>query len=182
MAVVAGLAGLGSSWLRTLAPTGVTLERGAEGRPTRRFEAPTLRVIAPLLLLYLAVSSLTPLDGLGVAWSGTVALVPEGRGLGGSVIFRSLEHIGAFTLTGYVIAEYRGRSLDRLRTIAPSVLVWAAALSGLIQLTRGWHGGYGASALMFALTLIASLIGGWLYLLQLDHVRALVRPAGTGAA
>ena len=115
-----------------------------------------------------------------ITLSGTLALLPEGQRLTNAVIFRALEHIAAFTLTGYVIAEYHSRSLDRFRTVAPTVLGWAAALSGGLEVARGWHPGYGASALMFALTLIAAGLGGWLYVLQLTHVRALVAPRTTG--
>lgn len=180
LVAAAGLTGLGAAWLRTVAPARLTMEAVAEGRAPRRFEAPTLRVVLPLFFTYLAVSSLTPVEPPGSAWSGTLALLPEGQRLTNAVIFRALEHIAAFTLAGYMIAEYHGRSLDRFRTVAPTVLGWAAALSCGLEVARGWHPGYGASALMFALTLIAAGLGGWLYVLQLTHVRALVAPRTTG--
>jgi VanZ family protein len=176
----AGLTGLGAAWLRTVAPARLTMEAVAEGRAPRRFEVPTLRVVLPLFLSYLAVSSLTPVEPLGGAWSGTLALLPEGREPTTAVIFRTLEHIAAFTLAGYVIAEYHSRSLDRFRTVAPTVLGWAAALSCALEVARGWHPGYRASASMFVLTLIAAALGGWIYVLQLTHVRALVAPRTKG--
>lgn len=171
---VAGLTGLGAAWLRTLAPARLTMEEGAEGQVPRRFEVPTLRVVLPLFLAYLAVSSLAPVEPLGGSWAGTLALLPEGQRLTNAAIFRSLEHVAAFTLAGYVIAEYRSRSFDRFRTVAPTVLGWAAALSSGLEVARGWHPRHAASASMFALTLIAAVLGSWLYLLQLAHVRALV--------
>ena len=180
LVATAGLAGLGAAWLRTVAPARLTLEGVGEGRVPRRFEAPTLRAVLPLFFVYLVVSSLTPGEPLGSAWSGTLALLPEGQSLTSPVIFRALEHIAAFTLAGYVIAEYHSRSLDRFRTLAPTVLGWAAALSCSLEVARGWNPGYGASALMLALTLIAAGLGGWLYVLQLAHVRALVAPKAAG--
>jgi hypothetical protein len=43
-------------------------------------------------------------------------------------------------------------------------------------MARGWHPAYGASAAMFALTLLGAGLGSWLYVLQLAHVRALTAP------
>ena len=127
----------------------------------------------PLFIACLVVSSLTPPAAPGGGWSGTLALLPEEQAPTTGVIFRALEHVAAFTLIGYAIAEYQGRSRDRFRTIAPSVLAWVAVSSAVLELARGWHPAHGASATMFALTMLGGGFGGWLYLLQLAHVRAL---------
>jgi hypothetical protein len=168
---LAAAAGLGTAWIRSVAPTGVTHE-AQPGHPARRFEASTLRIALPLFALHLVASSLFPLSGLGGAWSGTWALLPDGTSVDNDVIFRSIEHVSAFLILGYAIAEYHGRRRDGFSRLAPAVLGWAAAGSAALEVARGWHAGHGASATMFVLTLVGAGLGGWLYTLQLAHVRA----------
>ncbi|WP_373064977.1 hypothetical protein, partial [Gemmatimonas sp.] len=43
-----------------------------------------------------------------------------------------------------------------------------------LEVARGWYPDTGASVLLWLFTVVAALFGGWLYLLQRDHVRALV--------
>jgi glycopeptide antibiotics resistance protein len=140
----------------------------------RRFEAPTLRVVLPLLFVFLVVTSLVPLEMWRGKWTGMIPLFPSGQSASNTTIFRALEHIAAFTVLAYAIAEYGGRVRDELRRIVPIVLSLAAVSSGLLEVARGWHPLYGASASMFILTVAGAGIGGWLYVLQLAHVRALI--------
>jgi hypothetical protein len=138
--------------------------------------------VFPLLFGYLALSSLAPFSSLSPTWRATWALLPTGAGLSVDVIFRALEHVAGFTLLGYAIAEYHGRSRAQLRSALPILLGWAAASSAALEVLRGWHPSYGASATMFVLTLIGAGLGGWIYALQLAHVRAIIgaRPSHAG--
>jgi glycopeptide antibiotics resistance protein len=167
-----GAIGLAAAWARTMAPARITHE-SLPGRTTRRFEAKTLRVVLPLFALYLAASALTPLSAPSETWSGTMALLPLHESLQNDALFRALEQIAAFTLGGYALAEYQGRSRDRIDTLAGPVLGWACGVSALLQILRGWHPSYGASGLAFAGTVLGAALGAWLYVLQLAHVRAL---------
>jgi VanZ family protein len=176
VALAAAALGLGAAWARSVAPPWLTHEPDREGAP-RRFEASTLRLVLALFSVYLVLSSLTPPAPAG-GWSGTIALMPAQQAPTNGLIFRALEHMGAFALLGYGIAEYHGRSRDRLSRVAPTVLGWAVGVSATLEIARGWLAEQGASAVMFALTLLGAGLGGWLYLLQLAHVRALTaRPA-----
>jgi len=174
VAALAAAAGLGVAWMRTVAPSGLTHEAGPD-RPPRRFEASTLRVVFPLLVLYLLMSSLAPLAGLGGPWRGTWALLPEGASLGNDAIFAAIERVSAFTVLGYAVAEYHGRSRSSFTRLLPLVLSWAAVGSALLELARGYHPSHGASATLFALTVLGAGLGGWVYTLQLAHVRAVAR-------
>jgi hypothetical protein len=169
------LAGIGiaSAWARTVAPTRLTHEAHA-GRPSRRFEAATLRVVLPLFGTYLALSCLTPWTGLSAAWSSTLGLMST-RVAHNADIYRALEQIAAFTLLGYAVAEYRGRSRHGAGELLRSILLWTVPTSAVFQGIRGWHPAYGASGLLFALTVLGAVGGGWIYILQLEHVRALAR-------
>jgi len=177
IAAVVFALGVAAAWARTAAPARITHER-REGRTTRRFEAKTLRVVLPLFAIYLVASALVPLSAPNGAWSGTLALLPLHDGLGNDAIFRALEQIAAFTLGGYAVAEYQGRSRDRLDTLAAPVLGWAITVSATLQVLRGWHPGYGASAMLFACTVAGASVGAWLYVLQLAHIRALTSRGG----
>ena len=141
----------------------------------RRFELPTVRLVLPLFAAYLAVSSLWPLDAAAPVWRWSAALTLPQVEPTDTVIFRLLEHIVAFTLTGYLIAEFHGREARGLREMAPRIATWAGGISLLLEFGRGWHPDVGASVLLWLFTVIAALVGGWLYLLQRDHVRALVQ-------
>jgi len=159
---------LAIAWVRTIAPSSLTHE-ASEGRASRRFEAATLRVVFPLFTLYLLLSAVTPLDSAWDSWSGELGLVPRSR----DDIYRALEQIAAFALLGYAVAESQGRARDGLHRLLPTVLVWTAPASAALQGVRGWHPEHGASGLLLALTILGATGGGWIYALQLEHVRAL---------
>jgi glycopeptide antibiotics resistance protein len=139
----------------------------------RRFELPTLRLLLPLFAAYLALSSLWPLDAAEPAWYVGLALLPPTIEPSKVNVLIALEHIAAFTLVGYIIAEFHGRAVGRYRSMLPRVLVWSGGISVLLEMARAWHPAYGASVMMLVLTCAAAVFGGWLYHLQRDHVRAL---------
>jgi hypothetical protein len=103
-------------------------------------------------------------------------LFPLGRDTSNIAIYGVLEHIGAFTVLGYALAEYGGRTYDAFARLAPRVLIVSTMLSAALEWLRGWNPMYGASGLLLVLTLLSSVFGVWLYLLQLAHVRALSAP------
>jgi hypothetical protein len=75
---------------------------------------------------------------------------------------------------GYIIAEFHGRDLEHFRQIAARVVLWGGGISALLEVARGFHPAYHASALMLLITIGAAAFGGWLYQLQRDHVRTLL--------
>lgn len=158
-----------TAWLRSIATA-----RFRDRFGNRRFELPTLRLVMPLFAAYLALSSLWPLDEATASWRSAVALYPAGVELSERAIYLMLEHIAAFTLVGYIVAEFYGRDLARYRQVAPRVVAWGGGISLLLEATRGWHPLYGASLSMLIITVAACAIGGWLYQLQREHVKALL--------
>ncbi len=156
------------SLLRSLATA-----RDRDAGRIQRFELPTLRMVMPLFATYLALSSLWPLDDADGVWRSTWALLPNEDTTTVS-IFLALEHVAAFTLVGYIIAEFHGRDLPRYRQLAGRILLWGGGIALLLEIARGFHPAYHASALMVAFTVAAATVGGWIYHLQRDHVRALL--------
>lgn len=171
--VIAGLTlTVGVAWLRSISTTRYRRLHAGDS-VNRRFELPTLRVVLPFFAAFLALSSLWPLDAAVPAWYGGVALLPPWAETNNVNLFVALEHVAAFTLVGYIIAEFRGRALLPYQAMVGRVMRWGGGISLLLEATRGFHPLYGASASMLVLTVAASVFGGWLYHLQRDHVRAL---------
>jgi VanZ family protein len=169
-AAVGAASCLAASVARSLGNGWFTREvKGAE----RRFEARTLRVVIPILCAYLIWSSLVPVVERP-AWLGYLSLFRSTRAPSNISMFRALEHITAFTLIGYAIAEYGGRVREEFRQVVVPVLLFAIVASAILEVARGAYTPYGASATLYALTLLGALLGGWLYVLQLAHVRALI--------
>ncbi|MDQ6612110.1 MAG: VanZ family protein, partial [Gemmatimonadota bacterium] len=168
--MVAGTAvAVGAAWLRSIATSRTRLLSGPF-----RFELPTLRRVMPLFAAYLALSALWPLNAAGAVWHGGWELFPAiTTGLSQQQIFRALEFCAAFTVVGYLIAEFHGRSNGAYTAVLGRVIVWGGALALMLEIARGWHEELGASVLMAALAITATVFGGWLYHLQRDHVRAL---------
>lgn len=160
--------------LRAVAPAAVTHERAPDGSPSRRFEAPTLRVALAPVVLYVVLHALWPLDAPLTAWRGTVALLPLGIEPDERSVFRVMAHASAFTVLGYGLAEHAGRSVATLGRLAPRVLGWSAGLAGSVELLRGARAGSIASASVFAIGVTAALFGAWLFELQLRNVRAVL--------
>jgi glycopeptide antibiotics resistance protein len=172
--LVASIAvGVGGALLR-----GIATRRALGTEDGRRFELPTLRLVLPLFAAFVALSSLWPLHLADGHFSVRAALWRATDGAAHADVFRALEHIGAFTLVGYVIAEYHGRDLPRYRHVAWRVLGWGGGIALLLEVARGLHAAYDASGWMLVLTTFATLVGGRLYQLQRDHVRALVGARG----
>ena len=168
--VVAGVAvTLGSAWLRSVA----TAHQRAHGGD-RRFELPTLRLVLPLFVAYLALSSLWPLSALGSTWHAGIALLLPGVEVKDAQVYLTLEHVAAFTLVGYVAAEFYGRADTPYSAVAWRVSGSGLLLGALLEIARGWHAQFGASLLLGLFAVAASVFGGWMYHLQRDYVRALL--------
>ncbi|MEO8000103.1 MAG: VanZ family protein, partial [Gemmatimonadaceae bacterium] len=170
MVIVSGMfVAVGSAWIRSAATTRERLRQGAY-----RFELPTLRLVMPLFAAYLALSALWPITEASGAWHAGFGFFPALRGeISQQLVFQALEYSAAFTVSGYIIAEFHGRTSDGYRAVLGLVFRWGGALAVMLELARGWHAAMGASVLMGALAIAASVFGGWLYHLQRDHVRAL---------
>lgn len=148
---------------------------GAAAPVNRRFELPTLRRVLPVFTVYLVLSALLPLDDIDGHWRGTLALALPDRLLTQTAVFRALEQVAAFTLVGYMGAEYHGRAPRETRHSLWRLIAWSATTSALLQVARGFQPATGASLSLFALTQVAAGFGHLLYALQRDHVRALAQ-------
>jgi hypothetical protein len=169
--VLAGGAALavGGAWLRSVAT-----ERAARLEGERRVEIPTLRMVLPVFALYLALSALWPLDAISGEWAGGWTLAPGSPDLSKAGMMRSLEYLGAFTLVGYMSAEFHGRRGGEGRPDPGPVIGGILFLAILLEGARGWVGGAGASGSLALLAAAAGVSGALIYRLQRAHVLALL--------
>jgi VanZ family protein len=152
----------------------IIASRYGEHHTTRRFERPTLVAIAPLVLLYLIGAAGWPWHDIGWPWPGVAGLLPA-ESLSTAQIFRPLEQLAAFTLVGYGLAEWDGRVVEETGALAVRVAGRAGLLAVLLAVATAFLNGRPASVLLAVLSTAAAAVGGRLYTLQRDHVRALIR-------
>ena len=135
------------------------LWRGAV-RHDRRLEPQVVRLLLPLVLLYLAALTRNGADLPGDV-TGEVARVS---------ILRWLERGAGFTLLGYLVAEWRGRREELLpRTMLVPVVVAALCFAALARYARGPSDN---ASLVVALG--AAAFGALFYAFQRAHILALL--------
>jgi glycopeptide antibiotics resistance protein len=140
----------------------------------RRFESKALAEAAPFYAAYLLLLVAPVAANSGTGWSGDLAFAATSGMWDTSAVLHVVEIVAAFTLLGYMIAEFRGRREARFRDGARYIAVWAAGAGAVSELLEGFRPGGGASVLRLGLVIFAALYGSWLYHLQRAHVRRLL--------
>jgi glycopeptide antibiotics resistance protein len=142
--------------------------------PDRRFERTTLSRFLPIFALYLALSALWPPLRPLVPWHGTIGLADRLQSKSVTAILPLIEYLAAFTVLGYLAAEWRSRSEITLARDLPRLLLVAAASALALEFFAGFQAGLGASLARALLVIGGALLGGTIYHLQRDHVRSLL--------
>lgn len=141
----------------------------------RRFEIVLLKSAAPIYAVYLVLLMIAPLYDrlgawhIGVGFTDAASMQIE--------ILRLLELVAAFTLVGYMAAEFRGRVESEYREAVARLIRWGVCLALAGELLRGFDADHGASVVRGAMLVAATLYGGWLYHLQREHVVRLLAGA-----
>jgi glycopeptide antibiotics resistance protein len=139
----------------------------------RRFELSTLRRIGPLYMIYMGLLALWPWFWAPGPWSARLGFAEVADRPGVIPTLRELEYIAAFTLFGYMMAEYRGRHDEPLPKILLWLLVCGTVGGGWLEVARGFHPIHVASLAHLTVAIGATLYGGILYRLQLAAVQRL---------
>lgn len=140
----------------------------------RRFERTTLSRILPVLAVYLLLAALwPPFQSLG-PWHGTLGLTDRVEPVLTRYPAPLLEYLAAFTVLGYVSAEWRGRAELPLARDLPRLLGVALGSALALDLLVGFQAGHSASLIRVALVVAGALFGGMIYHLQRDHIRRLL--------
>jgi len=140
----------------------------------RRFERATLIRLIPGFVLYLLLQALWPPSQPIGAWHGTFGLMVPLAQANLRVNIRLIEHLAAFTVLGYVAAEWRGRAELSWRRDFPRLLLVGMVSALTLEILVGFQAGPGASFLRLMIATGGALFGGILYHLQRDHVRFLL--------
>lgn len=139
----------------------------------RRFESRALWEAAPFYAAYLLLL-VAPVAGYSAAsWHVTLGF-PTRADLGAGNVLHVVETVAAFTLLGYMLAEFRGRREGRFRSGAAHIAAWCGAVALVAELLEGFRADGGASVLRWGMLVIGALYGAWLYHLQRAHVRRLL--------
>ena len=151
--------GVGAMLVVVLALVARLLWHGAV-RHDRRLEPQVVRLLLPLVLLYLAALTRNGAD-LHVGITGELARV---------TILRWLERGIGFTLLGYLVAEWRGRREELLpRTVFAPVVVAAVFFAALAHFAQG-----PSDIPSLGVALGATAFGALLYAFQRAHILALL--------
>lgn len=149
-------------------------DRGGARSINRRFESKTLAEAAPFYAAYL-VLLVAPVPGDGMtAWRGGPGFITAAGDWGTAPVLHVVELVAAFTLLGYMLAEFRGRRTTRFRTGVPYVVLWGGGAAAVCELMEGFRPDGGASLARLTLLVVAAVYGGWLYHLQRAHVRRIL--------
>ncbi len=128
-------------------------------RPERRFERETLLRAAPFFAAYLLLLPLVTPDS---ALPGTA--------VNRTLILEIVQSLAATSMLGFMVAESRGRTA---RSYVDSV-AWVVFWSAVAAAVTGWLASATGTGIMgiarLGLSLLAGLMGGWIYHLQRDRI------------
>jgi len=150
----------------------LTGRRSDLGGDERRFELPTLKRAAIPFGLYVVLLALWPLPASFGALEVSFPLSLTTPEPSIPQIFGFLEHLVAFTILGFMIAEWRGRRKERAATAIVWVILGSTLASLGFQLVKGVHIGLHASIAEGLATTLAAMAGAALYRRQLAALRS----------
>lgn len=140
----------------------------------RRFEQNTLRRILPIFAVYLLLLSLWfPFSPFGV-WHGYFGFTDRITDTSLYALYPRLEYLAAFTVLGYLIAEWRGRLELPLAQDLPRLLFLATSIALILEILSGFQSGRGASVVRLFLAVSGAAFGGTIYHLSRAHIRYLL--------
>ena len=139
----------------------------------RRFESRVLKRVWAVYAVYLLLLFTWPWPQRLARWRGALGFAEVADDPAIISILQMLEHFGAFTLLGYMVAEAHGR-----REIAQSQsILWTCFWCGMaalgVEVLRGFHPSHVASGAQGTLLWIGSGSGAWIYWRQLSRLRVL---------
>lgn len=140
----------------------------------RRYEQRTLRRMLPTFALYLLLLSLVfPFNSFG-PWQLFFGFTGRSTETSLYALYPRLEYLAAFTVLGYVIAEWRGRLELPLARDLPRLLLLATSVALLLEILSGFQSGRGASVIRSVLAVAGAALGGMIYHLSRAHIRFLL--------
>lgn len=140
----------------------------------RRFERSTLGRLFPIFALYLLLLALGVSFGPFGPWHAFFGLTDRITDKSLYLLNSRIEYLAAFTVLGYLTAEWRGRSELSMSRDIPRLLAVTAGTAAALEIVSGFQTGGGASFVRFLLAVLGGVSGGTIYHLSRDHIRFLL--------
>ena len=145
----------------------------------RRFERATLQHMLPVFILYLLLLAIWPPSLPLGDWHAILGFTSRITDKSTQALTARMEYLSAFTVLGYLIAEWHGRAELPLKNDLPHLLTVAVITSLLLEFLAGFQIGRGASLFRAVMGIASALFGGIIYHLLRAHIRFLLgREAG----
>jgi glycopeptide antibiotics resistance protein len=140
----------------------------------RRFERTALMRVFPVFGLYLLLLALWPPRRALTTWHLTLGFTNRVTESSTQVLYPRIEYLVAFTVLGYLLAEWRGRSEIPLSQDLPRLFLYSLVIAVTLEFLVGFQSGPGASLIRVVMVIISALFGGAIYHLLRAHVRFLL--------
>jgi glycopeptide antibiotics resistance protein len=141
----------------------------------RRFERDTLRWLIPIFALYILLLALWPINRPLAEWHGIFGLTDRIQDTERQGLLTRIEYLVAFSILGYLAAEWHGRAELSMARDIPKLLAVTGGAALALEILVGFQSGMGASLVRFVLVTSAALYGGMIYHLMRAHIRYLYR-------
>lgn len=140
----------------------------------RRFEQNTLRRVFPFFAFYILLLTFWfPFTAVG-SWHILFGFTNRVTETSMQVLYPRLEYLMAFTILGYLLAEWRGRQELPLSKDTPRLFAITMGIALFLEFLSGFQMGRGASIIRLLLTTVSALFGGMIYHFSRAHIRFLL--------
>ena len=141
--------------------------------PDRRFEHTSMRRLIPVFALYIFLLALWPINQPFTEWHGIFGLTDQIEESEWQGLLPRVEYLAAFSILGYLTAEWRSRAELTMAQDIPRLLAVIGGSALTLEFLVGFQAGMGASLVRFILVTMVALYGGVIYHFLRDHVRFL---------
>jgi VanZ family protein len=141
----------------------------------RRFEQSTLKKVFPIFAAYLILLALWEPLRPWTTWHWSLGFTNNITETSLQVLIPRMEYLIAFTILGYLLAEWRGRLEIPLTQDLLRLFLSATAVALVLEFLAGFQIGPGASLIRAAMAIISALFGGMIYHLLRAHIRFLLK-------
>ena len=160
-------------WIEVMVLTGILAALPLSFKD-RRFERNTLKYLIPVFVVYLGLLALWfPFELFG-DWHFIFGFTERAEDTSLQFLYPRVEFMAAFTVLGYLTAEWRGRLELTLVQDLPRLFVIAATAALLLEFFSGFQAARGASLVRWVLAVTSALFGGSIYYRFRAHIRFLL--------
>ncbi|HKI54571.1 MAG TPA: VanZ family protein, partial [Anaerolineales bacterium] len=131
------------------------LTRRSQNEKDRRFEQSTLKIVFPIFAIYLILIALWEPIRPWTIWHWALGFTNNITETSLQVLIPRLEYLIAFTILGYLLAEWHGRSETPLILDLPRLFLYATTIALALEFIVGFQIGPGASLIRAVMATIS---------------------------